>query len=346
VRVRRVPQKPRSLAAQRHDARDGRVRVGFAAIVTAVLERLPHLFAQVAARRERQKRIDTRACVHDRPFSRKLSFFGCRLVRGAERRGQASQIRRFLEQHPAVLVRQDLVAEIREQHGELLIDAPELLLLCSRQLRPGLHESIVSELHEPLLLGSEPAASRRMNAGQARKQLVIENDRVVRLGQPGRPFAVHRLHVRGVEVARHHRKQHLRPILMPAGVFERSQRVRERGRLRVRGNHVDLGEQQRQPARERRWDRCDVQPVPGRHTGVRPGPGREQRILFGLLLQARHGRACSLVRSGHCCAIGLDRGATRRLGGRGGGLLRRSAGGQEGNGNKQRIRTARHGGRL
>jgi len=77
VRVRGIAQQRDPFGAQLHDLRDRLLRVVGVAVVAAALESPPDRFAQRAPARKRQKRIDARPRVHDRPFARQPSLF-CR----------------------------------------------------------------------------------------------------------------------------------------------------------------------------------------------------------------------------------------------------------------------------
>ena len=118
-----------------------------------------------------------------------------------------------------------------------------------------------------------------MDRSDAREQLRVERDLVVRGGDLRRPLLVDCLGLRRAQVVREDREQRLGAVRVAAGVLERHEGVLERRRLGVLGDHVDLGEHEREPGLEGLSKPGDVQLVPRRHATVRSGPGHEQRVL-------------------------------------------------------------------
>ena len=234
VRVRREAEQLGAIGAQLDDPGDDRVGVVGVAVVAAALERLPHLLAQVAARRKREERIDGRAGVDDGPLAGELALVGGGLVGRDECRRQAGEIGLAVEHDPGVLVGEHLVGEVRERAGELLVDLRELLLLRGTQLGALPHEAVVGPLREPLLLGREAGGRHRVpDRRDAGEQPLVERDLVVSGSEDRRQLAVERLVLRCVEVAGHDTEQHVQPSERAARTLQGLDRVGERGRRRV-----------------------------------------------------------------------------------------------------------------
>ena len=281
VRVRRIAEKLGALCAELEDLRDGGVVVARAAVVAAHDEHPPHLLAQVAAGRQGQERIDARTRVDDGPLSR-LAATGGRGSGGlAQRGGQPGEIRFLLEHdHLGALLGEEVLAELRVERGELLVQIGKTLLGGIVELRAGARERRVVEPEQPLLLRieAEPIA-RLVHRGDAREEPAVLEDLVVEggelrchLGLDGLDLRV--VHRRGVDAV-----DGADPIESQAGPLHRDDGVLERRGVRALGDAIDLLQVLGHCGFQRRCDVLDLEFPEGRDPAVRARPGHEQRIV-------------------------------------------------------------------
>ena len=129
MRVGRKAKQARALGTQLQDFADDRVVVAGIAVIAAVDEGLPNLFAQVAARGVGEERFDGRARVGDDPFAFFAATLGVRSKARAQRVGQAGEIVCFFEDEILLtLVTEQILTEACEEAGKALIDFAEPLL--------------------------------------------------------------------------------------------------------------------------------------------------------------------------------------------------------------------------
>ena len=252
--MRGVAQQPGALRAQRKDLRDDAVVVVLATVVAAADERAPHLFAQLASRGVSQEWFDARACVQDRPFALLAAAVRRRGRAGDQRIRQAREIRFAAEdQGLVVFLCEDVLAEIRVQRGEALVDRREPLLRLGVQVRAGAHEVGVVEPGEALLFAAETGLiAFRVDGGDACKQLLVLGDAIAERGKFRRHVALDGLHGRVVQRRGVDAEHGADPVELAARFLQCGNRVREAGCGWIGCNAIDRGELQRHACFERR----------------------------------------------------------------------------------------------
>ena len=129
MRVGRIAEQLGAFGAQLKNLGDDRVVVVLVAVVAAIDEHAPRLFAQVATIGVSQKRIDRRTRVHDHPRARLFLRFGGSGGGIAQRLRQSGKFVFTLQNHELIrFFGEHVLAELREQTGELLIDLRKTLL--------------------------------------------------------------------------------------------------------------------------------------------------------------------------------------------------------------------------
>src|SRR5207248_9943293 len=112
-----------------------------------------HLLARGAAGREGEERGAARARVDNGSLSRLAATRGAGSGGLAQRGGQPGEIRFLLEHdHLGALLGEEVLAELRVERGELLVQIGKTLLGGIVELRAGARERRVVEPEQPLLL--------------------------------------------------------------------------------------------------------------------------------------------------------------------------------------------------
>ena len=173
--VGRVAEQFRPLGPELQDLGDGPVVVVLVRIVAAHDEHAPHLLAQVTTRGVGEEGIDARAGIDDRP---QAGLSAGRRARGravAHRAGQARQVRFLLqEDHLRAFLGQHVLAELRVEAREPLVQLGQLPLRRGVELRARAHERRVVEPQEPLLLGRElKLVAGRVHGADSREELSV-----------------------------------------------------------------------------------------------------------------------------------------------------------------------------
>jgi hypothetical protein len=254
--------------------------VGRAAVVAAVHEHAPGLLAQVAAVGVGQQRLDARARVGDHP----LALLAARLRdlgrAGLHRRRQAGELGLVLDDDLAVvLVGEHVLAEFREQRGQLLVDLGEFLLRRRVELRTRADEVRVVEPGEPLLLGRQARFfASLVDRRDAFEQLLVLRDLVAERSQPRRHLALDGLHGLVVERRAEDAIDRVDAIEHPAGALHRRDRVVEGRRLGIGRDAVDLAQLLGHSGFERGLQVLDFRLIEGRNAAIGAAPGGEQRV--------------------------------------------------------------------
>ena len=271
----------RPLRPQGQDLGDQPVVVRRSAVVPAVHERPPGLLAQVAPPGVGEEGLDARAGVEDRPPPFLPARLGGGRRGGAEGVGKADEVPlAFEEEHGVVLVGEQVLAELREQAGEALVDGGEALLGHRRQPRPRPDEVGVVEPGEALLLGGEPPLLPRLvDGGDPLEEPAVLGDAV-----PERGELRGHLGLDGLELGGVHRRapdpvhgHHL--LEQPVGPLECGEGVLERGGVGLRGDPVDGRELGGHAGLEGGLELLDPHLVEGRDAPEGAGPGCEEGVL-------------------------------------------------------------------
>ena len=161
--MRRIPEEACALEPQRQDAGDDDVVVAGVAVVPAAAEGAPDLLAQVASLGVRQERLDCRPGVGDGPLSLAPKAVGRGGVRAPQGGRQAGEIV-LAGQVPdvALLVREQVLAELREERRELEVDGGDADLGRKVELCPGTDEAPPDDPREALLLGRQTGPVTRL----------------------------------------------------------------------------------------------------------------------------------------------------------------------------------------
>ena len=183
-------EQTRPLLTQLHDPGDDRIGVIGVAIVAAVDEFAPDLFAQGPVIGEAQEGVDARAGVDDGPaldIARPCSGGGRGLVRGRQSRHAG-----FGRDHcPRVLVGDHLLPEAGEGVGQGRVDPAQLRLAGGVQGRAVADEAVATACGDPRLFGGQARGggpvSDRLDAGE---QFFVEGDLVTGGRQQGRQFGI------------------------------------------------------------------------------------------------------------------------------------------------------------
>jgi hypothetical protein len=185
VGVGLVPEQLRALGPQGEDLGDQAVVVLHVAVVAAVHERAPRLLAQVAPVRVGEEGLDARAGVEDRPLSLLPARLGGGGGGGAEGAGKPAEVTLVLEEeHVVVLVGEDVLAELREQAGQALVDLGEASLGLRAELRSRADEVGVVEPGEaPLLAGEPRLLPRLVDGGDPLEEPAVLGDAVPEGGE-------------------------------------------------------------------------------------------------------------------------------------------------------------------
>ncbi len=268
------------LGPQRQDARDDGLGVVVGVLVVAAgVEGAPDLLAQVAPVRIGQERVHRRAGVEDRKLAL-VALAGCGLGGGvAQRLRQAGQVG-FLEvQHVAVLVGEQVLAELGVEPGEFLVDGGDAGLGFRRQLGAVLHHADPVGPHQLLLLGRQVQAVAllvdRVHAGE---QLGVLADLVLEGGDLGIDTVLDSLELGQVLGGAPHAVQGQHPGERLAGALLGDDGVVEARGRRIVGDGVDLGQVLADSRVDGRLEGRDLDLVERRHAAIGAGPGRQQGI--------------------------------------------------------------------
>ncbi len=232
VGVGLVAEQLRPLGAQGQDLGDDGVVVLRVAVVATVHEGTPGLLPQVAPARVGQEGLDARPRVEDCPLPLLPAGLGGGGRRRAEGVREPGQVLLALEeQDVVVLVGEDVLAELRAEAGEALVDLGDALLGLGREGRAGADEVGVVEPGETLLLGGEAGRlPRGVHGGDPLEELRVLGDPVAEGGELRR-----HLRLDGLELGGVHRRapdavdvDHL--LEDAVGALERGDRVLEGGR--------------------------------------------------------------------------------------------------------------------
>jgi hypothetical protein len=308
-----VAEQPRTLGAQLQHLADPGVVVARVGVVAAVDEAAPDLLAQVATRGVGQERLDGRAGVGDQPAALEAAGRGVGRRTGAHGFGESGEVSRVLEQQVAlVLVGQQVLAELREQRREPLVDFGQPLLGGRVELRARPHEVGVGEPGESLLLRREPGTlARRIDGFDATEQRLVLRDPVAVGGDPRLDGALHLLHGSVVQRGAEDAVDGVGAVERPAGAFHLGDGVVEGGRRGVRRDAVEFGEVPRHALLEGGLQQRGRREVEGGHATEGPAPGRKQGVRggrdgFGVAGGCGGGRCGGGTREG---AEGHDQGA-------------------------------------
>ena len=299
VGVRRVAEELRALGAELEDLGDDLLVVAGVVVVAAVDVALPHLLAEIVARRVGEERLHRRARVRDRP----LALLSARLRGGGGARlhrvRKAGEVGLLVEdERVALLVGEDVLAERRVERGEALVDLGEALLRRSIELRSGAHERVPVAPHEPLLLGGElRLLGRLVDRLDALVEVHVLDDLVLERRELRRHLLLDRLERVVVHRRRPDSVDRLDAIHGAAGVLERGDRVLEGGGIGVVRDPGDLVAMLMHRVLEGGLEVLHLHLGERGHAAVRAGPRREQRVGSLRCVGRAHGctwrRSCS-----------------------------------------------------
>ena len=286
-----IAQQGGALFPQADDLCDRGVGVVAVAVVAAVDELAPHLFAQGAVVGERQERIDAGAGVDDGP-ALKIARLGRSAGGGLVGVGQAGDAGLVRDDGPGVLVGDDLLAEAGEGIGQGGVDPAQLGLAGGVQIGTGADEAVAAALGQALLLGAQAhgigIVSDRLHALEQRR---IEVDLVEEGRQQGRHLRVRRIIGLAADVAGHHAVDVDDLVQRRAPQLHGDHGVGKCGGFGIVGDGGHIGARQIHGLDHRlaQLGRGDF--VPRRHPVIRPGPGLQQLRARGLGRQDSTGDA-------------------------------------------------------
>jgi hypothetical protein len=271
----------RPLGPQLEDLGDDRVVVLGVAVVAAAVVGAPDLLAQVAPVRVGEERLHAGPRVEDGPLALLAALLGGGGGGRAQRVGQAGEVGLLVEEeHVVGLVGEEVLAELRVEGGQPLVDLGHPLLGHGVELRPRAHEVRVVEPGQPLLLGRElRRVPRVVDGGDALEELLVLGDLV---GEGGQLRGHLRLDL--LELRRAHRVavdavDRAHPVQRPPRALQCGQRVLEGRRRGVVCDLVDLGELLGHGGLEGGLQELDLDLVEGRDTAVGSGPRGQQGVL-------------------------------------------------------------------
>ena len=209
--------------------------------------------AQIAARGERQKRLDRRARQGDDPPPVKTALGGRLRRGGADKIGQAVEIGRIEHELPFALVMQHVLAEQGVQCREPFGDRGHARLLFGAEQRAVAHEAQMIAFEKAhLVLCQTEFGTPRIKIGNAREQPGIESDPHLMLGEFGREVAGDGFEfcvcVARIEIG----KNPVHPVQQPTAALNSFDCIGKARRPRRRGDPGDFsqlfGHRDRKPA--------------------------------------------------------------------------------------------------
>uniref|UniRef100_A0A0N5A0Y1 NAD-specific glutamate dehydrogenase n=1 Tax=Parastrongyloides trichosuri TaxID=131310 RepID=A0A0N5A0Y1_PARTI len=272
-----------ALLTQGDDTGDGRLGVVGVAVVAALDELAPDLFAQGAVVGEGQEGIDAGAGVDDGPaldVARTRGGGGGGLV-GVR---QALQPGLISDDGPGVLVGHDLLAEAGEGVRQIGVDAAQLGLARGVQGGAVAHEGVAAALGQTLLLGVQACGVSAVGHGlDAGEQLLVEGDLVRGGRQDRRQLGFQHVPLLAADVRGHDAEHVHGAVQRLARHLHRRHGVGEGRGFGVVRDGGDVGALQFDAFQDGFAHLGRRHLVPRRHAFIRTGPGLQQ---FG----ARRGR--------------------------------------------------------
>jgi len=186
--VARVAEEVGLAHAQGGDfAQDGLV-VEVIVVVAAMDVGLIDLAAQIAVLRILQKRENARIVEGESPFAGLAAFGGGLGGGGDDGRREARQVRGVSDKEGVFVgLLEHIIAEFQSQHGQLLIDRPQLFFAGVVEVGPAADEiAIVLREHHLLFGGQAERGALFINRLDARKEVGVEADVVAVAGEQGR----------------------------------------------------------------------------------------------------------------------------------------------------------------
>ena len=316
LRRRLEAQQPRPLGAQTQDLSHDLAVVRLAAVGAAHDPGVERLLAQIAPGGILQERLDAGARQRDGVLAL-VAALARRLRRGRPHRfGQTGKVRLALQhQHERLLVGQQVLAEVRAEHGHARGNRRQPLLGAGREAGAGLDEGAVIALQHAALLLAQARLLALLEQGiDTGKQRLVLVDAHPVLGEARRHRPLDGLDllvgVGGGQVEEHGGGA----VEDVARMLEGGDGVGERRRRRVAGNGRDRLALGGKALLECRHEMLDFDAIERRHL-ERRGPGPEQRVLPGCTALRRFGLGL-----GCCCRTRPFR--RRRFGFAGCALLR------------------------
>ena len=271
------------LGAKLEDLGDDRVVVVGVAVVAAAVVRAPDLLAQVPAVGVGEEGLHARPRVEHGPFALLAPLLGGGGGGGAQRVGQAGEVGLLVEEEDVLgLVGEQVLAELRVEHGQPLVDLREPLLGRGVELGARADEVGVVEPGQALLLGGElRGVPRLVDGGDALEELLVLRDLVGEGGQLRGHLLLDLLEVRRAHGPAVDAEDRSHAVEGATRALEGGQRVLEGRRRGVVRDLVDLGQLLGHGRVEGGLEVLDLHLVEGRDAPVGSGPRRQQRVLHG-----------------------------------------------------------------
>ena len=179
-----------------------------------------------------------------------------------------------------LLISQEVLIEGGEQGGQTLVDGGDPRLGSGIQPGAGPDELGVMMPDQPLFLRGQPALfGRFVDGGDAGKKLRVLHDLIAERRQPRFHFPFHRLELRIAQGRAPDPVDRPGPGIDAPGLFHRRDGVSEGRRCRILGDGLDFFAVGRHRCLKCRRKIRHAHPVERRHSTLRPGPRRQERVI-------------------------------------------------------------------
>ena len=176
-----------------------------------------------------------------------------------------------------------VLAELRVETGELLVDLRQAFLCVRIETRAGTNKIRVVKPGDALLLRLQlRLCGRVVNSFDSFEERFVLRDLIVERGKPGGHLTLDHLKIGAVHGGAPDAIQSAHAIQALAALFECGNRVCEVRWRRVVGDLLDFGELFGHRGFERRFEERNLDTIEGRNSAVRAFPLREQRIVIGI----------------------------------------------------------------
>ncbi len=279
-----IAEKPRPLGAQLQHFDGKRAIVGRTAGFAARDPGAPGFFAQIAPRRDCEKRLDAGAAERDHIFAGKAALARGLGRLGDEPIGQAGEIVARLEhQREGLFIGEHVLRELRAERGEPLADLGEPRFDLRRKARAGAAEGEMMAFQDAALFGVEAKRIALLIDGiDAREERIVQMDLGVMPGEERRDLALDRLD-RVIRMRMREIEEDGRDTAERAPrTLQRGDRIFEIGRRGIFRDGRNLGPMFGEGRRKRRTIMIGRDAVE-RRNAKRRGPVGQKRILPGMI---------------------------------------------------------------